>query len=220
MNKKLKTYLQYVQSQPSGFAYKEKKANTKELLEKLKKTCIKCTKCPLSKLGRTQVVFGKGNQNTKLMLIGEGPGKNEDLQGEPFVGRSGQLLTKILEAVKLKREDVYISNVVKCRPPENRTPSPEESKICKNSFLFKEIEIISPQIICTLGACATQAILGKDTRISQARGNFHAFQQCLVMPTYHPAYLLRNPVEKRTVWEDMTKIIKKLKEIEKEIQEN
>ncbi|HBS48057.1 TPA: uracil-DNA glycosylase [Candidatus Dependentiae bacterium] len=195
------------------FSSKLTTSEKREELNNLTIKCSTCTKCPLAKQGRTQTVFGYGNINTKLMFVGEGPGRDEDAQGKPFVGRAGKLLTKIIEAMKLKREDVYISNVVKCRPPENRTPLPSESQICKNLYLFKEISIIKPQIICTLGSCATQALLGEEIRIGKARGNFHTFDNILVMPTYHPAYLLRNPEEKRKVWEDMQKIIEKLSNI-------
>lgn len=182
-----------------------------EELNLIKKNYLNCQKCPLSKLGRTQVVFGKGNPETKLMFIGEGPGRDEDAQGAPFIGRSGQLLTKMIEAMGLKREDVYISNVVKCRPPNNRTPLPDESMICKKEILIKEIAIINPQIICCLGASAAKAILGDSTKITQARGQFFDLNRIKVIPTFHPAYLLRNPNAKRAVWEDLRKIIANLK---------
>lgn len=162
-------------------------------------------------MGRTKIVFGEGDSNTKLMFVGEGPGKDENLQGKPFVGRAGQLLTKIINSMNLKREDIYLSNVVKCRPPNNRTPLPSESETCKNLLLLKEINIIQPKIICTLGSCATKALLGNDIQISKARGNFFIFQEkYLVMPTFHPAYLLRNPNSKKEVWQDMKSIIEKL----------
>ncbi|MFH1644330.1 MAG: uracil-DNA glycosylase [bacterium] len=211
-------YLNFLKKQPKGFVYKnsmQKKENKKtkqQLVETLYSKYKNCKNCPLCNQGRTQVVFGKGNPNTKLMFVGEGPGRDEDLQGAPFVGKSGKLLTKIIEAMGLKREDVFISNVVKCRPPNNRAPLPDESEICKNLLLLKEIEIIKPKIICMLGASATTAILGPQIRISQARGNFFEFNNILVMPTFHPAYLLRNPKAKMDVWEDMKKIISKLSE--------
>jgi len=165
-----------------------------------------CTHCPLGKQGRTQVVFGNGNPNASLMFVGEGPGRDEDREGRPFVGRAGKLLNKIIEAMGMKREEVYISNVVKCRPPSNRTPLPAESNICAPILLFKEIEIVQPAIICTLGACATQLLINPEMRISQARGQIFSFSRSLLIPTYHPAYLLRNPQAKRAVWEDMKKI--------------
>ena len=200
---------------PSVFAQKratpdknEKAAN----LAALNKLHIMCSKCPLATQGRAQVVFGKGSSNAKLMFIGEGPGKDEDLQGIPFVGRSGQLLTKIIEAMGLTRDEVYISNVVKCRPPKNRAPLPGESLTCKTNLLFKELEIVQPQIICTLGATATKQLLGQGIAISRIRGTFIDFNGYTIMPTFHPAYLLRDPRKKREVWEDMKKIIKRLKD--------
>jgi len=227
--KKLSNYLMYLKQQPKGFVYKDAASAKKKQsaahgsvepepkrkqLEQLNCKYINCQECPLSKQGRSQVVFGSGNATATLMFVGEGPGRDEDEQGYPFVGRAGQLLTKIIEAMDIKREDVYISNVVKCRPPGNRVPLPEESDTCKNLLLFKEIDIIKPKMICTLGATATQAVLGDDVRITKARGMFFQFRGTLVLPTYHPAYLLRNPAEKRTVWEDMKKIMEKLKELE------
>jgi uracil-DNA glycosylase family 4 len=226
-HKKRHRYLQFLTQQPRGFVYIDK--NTKqelgnkttslpgnsakqEQLDALKQRYTKCQKCPLAGQGRKQVVFGSGNPESPLMFVGEGPGKDEDAQGLPFVGRAGQLLTKIIEAMGMTRDQVYISNVVKCRPPENRIPLPQESTTCKDILLFKEIDIIQPKIICTLGATATQALLGEDAKITKSRGLFFAWRGTLVLPTYHPAYLLRNPAEKRTVWEDMKKIVAKLAE--------
>ena len=185
-----------------------------EQLQKLFAPYINCQKCPLATQGRTQVVFGTGDAQATLMFIGEGPGRDEDRLGSPFVGRAGQLLNKIIEAMKLKREDVYISNVVKCRPPGNRTPLPTETSTCKNLLLYKEIDIVQPKIICTLGSPATKALLGDEVQISRTRGIFAQFNGITVMPTYHPAYLLRNPIEKRTVWEDMKKIMAKLAQLD------
>ncbi len=185
--------------------------NKKLLLDQIKIKYEKCNKCPLAKQGRSQVIFGKGDPNAKLMFIGEGPGRNEDMQGEPFVGKAGKLLTKMIEAMGLKREGVYISNVVKCRPPNNRTPLPNETNICKNEILLKEIEIIKPEIICCLGASAAKAMLGEDLKISKVRGTFFKLNEAKIMPTFHPAYLLRNPHAKRPVWEDLQKIVFNLK---------
>jgi uracil-DNA glycosylase family 4 len=185
----------------------------KAALENLNSKYIDCHKCPLAQAGRKQVVFGDGNPETLIMFVGEGPGRDEDAQGKPFVGRAGQLLNKIIEAMGFTREQVYISNVVKCRPPNNRVPLPIESDTCKNILLFKEIEIIKPKIICTLGATATMGLLGDQAKITKSRGIFHEFKDTLVLPTYHPAYLLRNPAEKKTVWEDMKKIMAKLDEL-------
>lgn len=219
-------YLNYLSRCPKGFVFIDEKeqsmqekmtfnqevSSKKEALETLFRSYVHCTQCPLGVLGRSQVVFGVGNSDSPLMFVGEGPGRDEDKLGQPFVGRAGQLLTKIIEAMGLTRDQVYISNVVKCRPPSNRVPEPNESDICKNLLLFKEIAIIKPKIICTLGSTATQALLGNDVRITSARGNFAPFGDALILPTYHPAYLLRNPAEKRTVWEDMKKIMEKLKD--------
>ena len=218
-NDQILSYLQFLKKQPRGTVYADtpaqqaptKAKSHKEQLKALRITYQKCTRCPLSAQGRTQVVFGAGNANAQLMFVGEGPGRDEDLRGTPFIGRAGKLLMKILEAMGLSRDEVYISNVVKCRPPNNRAPLPDESDTCKNSILYKEIEIIRPKIICTLGATATQALLGDNIRISKARGIFSEFTDgVLILPTYHPAYLLRNPASKKDVWADMQKITEKL----------
>jgi uracil-DNA glycosylase len=213
------SYLKYLSLQPKGFVYKkateqEKFREKKHLLTVLANRYKKCQHCPLAAQGRTQVVFGVGNPNAKIMFIGEAPGRDEDIQGKPFVGRAGQLLTKIIEAMGLTRDEVYITNVVKSRPPQNRTPTFEERETCKNLILLKEIAIIKPKIICTLGLSATKGLLGDEITISQVRGRFFHYQGTLLMPTYHPAYLLRNPAEKRVIWEDMKKIMEKLKELE------
>lgn len=228
--KKRATYLGFLKKQPKGFLYhdetpiitakKPSPTDTIELNDKARNLDVlnckyrDCQACPLGTQGRTQVVFGKGSAEATLMFVGEGPGRDEDLQGAPFVGRSGKLLTQIIEAMGLSRESVYISNVVKCRPPENRTPLPNESSTCKDLLLLKEIDIVQPKIICTLGATATKALLGDDVKITATRGVFVEWRGLLVLPTYHPAYLLRNPAEKRTVWEDMKKIMAKLAEFE------
>jgi len=141
----------------------------------------------------------------KLMLIGEGPGFDEDVQGRPFVGRAGQLLTKILQAIDLRREDVYITNIIKCRPPQNRNPEPDEIQSC-HPFLLKQIGAIQPKIICALGKFAAQTLLKTDAKITTLRGRCYDLGRIKVIPTYHPAYLLRNPERKREVWEDMKQI--------------
>ncbi|MBI2346267.1 MAG: uracil-DNA glycosylase [Deltaproteobacteria bacterium] len=168
-----------------------------------------CTRCKLCR-GRTHIVFGVGNPHAELMFVGEGPGADEDRQGEPFVGRAGQLLTKIIEAMGYRREEVYIGNVAKCRPPQNRAPDPEEIATCI-PFLWKQIAAIRPKVIVCLGSIATQAILKTDAKISQLRGRFHTLpakhDSIQLMPTFHPAYLLRNPEQKRAVWEDMKKVM-------------
>ena len=166
-----------------------------------------CRRCKLWE-GRTNIVFGQGNPNAVLMFVGEGPGRDEDIQGFPFVGRAGQLLTKIIQAIDLEREDVYIANIIKCRPPKNRDPEPDEVAACM-PFLMKQIEAIHPQIICTLGAVATRNLLGIKTPVSKIRGSFQRLDHAggvMVMPTFHPAYLLRDPSKKRDAWEDMKKV--------------
>jgi len=165
-----------------------------------------CRRCKLHPY-RTQIVFGTGNPQAKLVFIGEAPGRDEDLQGEPFVGQAGQLLNKIIQAIQLRREEVYIANIIKCRPPENRNPEPEEIAACE-PFLIKQLQVIRPRLICALGAFAAQTLLKTEEKISSLRGNFHEYQGIPLMPTYHPAYLLRNPGRKRDVWEDMKKIKK------------
>jgi len=164
-----------------------------------------CQKCPLGKM-RTNVVFGSGNIKVKLMFVGEAPGRDEDMQGAPFVGEAGRLLTKIIEAMGIKREDVYICNILKCRPPQNRNPLPEEISECIG-YLYAQIDTIRPKVICGLGKFASQALLGTEIPISRLRGNWHEYRGIKFMPTYHPAYLLRNPQDKRLVWEDMKKIM-------------
>jgi len=206
------SFVEYLQSQPAGFTFNEQvaKKSKREQLDALYASYKKCRQCPLAVQGRTQIVFGEGNAESQLMFIGEGPGKDEDEQGRPFVGRSGKLLTKIIEAMGIKRKDIFISNVVKCRPPGNRAPLPNESVTCKKLLLFKEIEIIKPKIICTLGATATKEILGNNIKITKIRGQFFDLNGIKVMPTFHPAFLLRNPPAKREVWDDMKRIIENL----------
>ena len=167
-----------------------------------------CTRCKLHTLGRRQIVFGVGNPEADLMFVGEAPGADEDVQGEPFVGRAGQLLTKIIEAIGLKREDVYIANVIKCRPPGNRNPEPDEVEQCE-PFLFRQIEIIKPKVIVALGKFAAQTLLRTLDPISRLRGRVYDYRGAKLIPTFHPAYLLRNPSSKREVWEDM-KVVRSL----------
>jgi uracil-DNA glycosylase len=162
-----------------------------------------CTRCPLHAQGRRQIVFGVGNPTADLMFVGEAPGADEDIQGEPFVGRAGQLLTKIIESIGLSRTDVYIANVIKCRPPGNRNPEPVEVATCK-PFLFEQIDTIRPKVIVALGTFAAQALLETDTPISRLRGRVQPFRGGIkLVPTFHPAFLLRSPDRKRDVWEDM-----------------
>ncbi len=167
-----------------------------------------CTRCKLHRLGRTQIVFGVGNPQAELMFVGEAPGRDEDLQGFPFVGRAGQLLTKIIEAISLKREDVYIANVIKCRPPDNRNPEPNEVESCE-PFLFRQIDIVKPKVIVALGKFGAQTLLRTLDPISRLRGRVFDYRGAKLIPTFHPAYLLRNPASKREVWEDM-KLVRSL----------
>lgn len=167
-----------------------------------------CTRCPLS-AARTQVVFGAGNPDARLMFVGEAPGSEEDKQGQPFVGAAGLLLTKIIEAMSLTREDVYIANCLKCRPPENRNPEPSEIASCSPA-LARQIEIIAPEVIVALGKFAAQTLLKTEDPISRLRGRFHDFNGTKLMPTFHPAYLLRNPADKKLVWDDMKQVMKAL----------
>jgi uracil-DNA glycosylase len=167
-----------------------------------------CTRCKLHTLGRQQIVFGAGNPHAELMFVGEAPGADEDVQGVPFVGRAGQLLTKIIEAIALTRDDVYIANVIKCRPPQNRNPEPDEVATCE-PFLFRQIDSIRPKVIVALGKFATQALLKTEDPISRLRGRVFDYRGAKLIPTFHPAYLLRNPSSKRDVWEDM-KLVKRL----------
>jgi uracil-DNA glycosylase family 4 len=181
---------------------------TAEALAAVRADIGDCTRCKLHKLGRSQVVFGVGNPDADLMFVGEAPGADEDVQGIPFVGRAGQLLTKIIEAIELKRDDVYIANVIKCRPPQNRNPEPDEVETCE-PFLFRQIDLIKPKVIVALGKFAAQALLQSDAPISRLRGRVFDYRGAKLIPTFHPAYLLRNPSSKREVWEDM-KLVKRL----------
>jgi DNA polymerase len=167
-----------------------------------------CSRCKLCK-GRNNIVFGVGHPQARLVFVGEGPGQDEDLQGEPFVGKAGQLLTKMIEAMKLARDDVYIANVVKCRPPNNRDPEPDEVAACE-PFLVKQLEAIKPEVIVALGKHAAHTLLREKTPITKMRGQWKTYHGIKLMPTYHPAYLLRNPAEKRAAWADLQEVMKTL----------
>ena len=164
-----------------------------------------CQRCKLHTLGRRQVVFGVGNPDADLMFVGEAPGEEEDRRGEPFVGKAGQLLTKIIEAIGLTREQVYIANVIKCRPPGNRNPEPDEVERCE-PYLFRQIDAIAPKVIVPLGKFAAQSLLKTMDPITKLRGRQFDYRGAALIPTFHPAYLLRNPSAKREVWEDMKKV--------------
>lgn len=173
-------------------------------LEELQNKALLCEECALF-ASRRNLVFGKGDPDASLVFVGEAPGMEEDIRGEPFVGRAGTLLTKIIGAMGLKREEVYIANCLKCRPPQNRNPLPSEVIACRE-FLLKQIEIIGPKVVCCLGKFSAQTLLMSEEPISRLRGKFYDFKGVKLMPTFHPAYLLRNPEEKKPVWEDMKKI--------------
>ena len=173
-------------------------------LEEVRRELGDCKRCKLHRTRRT-IVFGEGNERATLMLVGEGPGYDEDVQGRPFVGKAGQLLTKIIQSINLQREEVYIANIIKCRPPQNRNPEPDEIQSC-HPFLMKQIGVIQPKIICALGTFSAQTLLQTDTKITALRGKLFDLEGIKVIPTYHPAFLLRNPDKKREVWEDMKKI--------------
>jgi DNA polymerase len=176
-------------------------------LEELRAFIGDCRRCKLAG-HRTQIVFGVGNPRARLVFAGEAPGRDEDLKGEPFVGRAGQLLTEIItKGMKLRREDVYIANVIKCRPPENRNPEPDEVACCE-PFLIRQLELIRPEVIVALGKFAVQTLLGSKEAITRLRGRWHDYHGIPLMPTFHPAYLLRNPADKRLVWEDIQKVMK------------
>lgn len=179
-----------------------------QLLAELEKEVSSCRKCPLNE-NRTQTVFGQGNRNARLVFVGEAPGAEEDRQGLAFVGRAGQLLTRIIEAMGLRREDVYICNVLKCRPPGNRDPEMSEIIACE-PYLLRQLELIRPEVMVALGRVAIQTLLRDKTPISRIRGKWHDYHGIPLMPTFHPAYLLRNPYEKRKVWEDMQEVMRKL----------
>ncbi|HYC54879.1 MAG TPA: uracil-DNA glycosylase [Candidatus Binatia bacterium] len=180
-----------------------------ESLMQLREVLGACTRCKLCS-GRTNIVFGVGNPDADLMFIGEGPGEDEDLQGEPFVGKAGRLLTDIITlGMGLKRSDVYIANVIKCRPPNNRNPEPDEIVACE-PFLMRQVELVAPKVLVSLGNFATQALLRDRTSITRRRGQWHQFAGIPLMPTFHPAYLLRNPSDKRLVWEDIKQVMARL----------
>lgn len=180
-------------------------ASGQDRLDQIRADLGECTRCQLH-TGRTTLVYGVGNPDAALMFVGEAPGREEDRQGIPFVGRAGQLLTKIIEAIELQRDDVYIANVIKCRPPNNRNPEPDEVRTCE-PFLFSQIDAIRPRVIVALGSFAMRTLLRDDkTPISKARGRVYSFRGAKLIPTFHPAFLLRSPDRKRDVWEDMKRV--------------
>jgi uracil-DNA glycosylase len=202
-------------------------SNKAQLLNAIRERVCACTKCTHLANTRTQTVFGVGNPDAELMFIGEAPGADEDQQGEPFVGRAGQLLTRILKAMNLAREDVYIANILKCRPDMpagsfgNRAPTPIEMQTCR-PYLVEQIEVIQPKVLVALGAVAVEGLLGSRKTMRELRGQWHAYNGIPLMITYHPAYLLRNqaPSEKRKVWEDMLQVLERLEQPISERQRN
>ena len=219
----LKTYLEYLKE--SGIEALPLSAETRRqapassphpserlTLEEIREQLGDCRRCKLHRTRKT-IVFGEGNTQATLMFVGEGPGFDEDVQGRPFVGRAGQLLTKIIQSIGLQRSEVYIANIVKCRPPQNRNPEPEEIDAC-HPFLVKQIEAIQPRIICALGTFAAQTLLKTSTKITALRGQVFELDGIKLIPTYHPAFLLRNPGKKREVWEDMKRILEFLRQSE------
>ena len=191
---------------PSTLDYLKTRVSHLNGLGDLKEFIGDCTKCKLCHC-RTNLVFGEGSHDARLVFVGEGPGREEDLEGRPFVGEAGRLLDRIIKAMGFNREDVYICNVVKCRPPKNRDPEGDEMEACL-PFLKKQLSLIKPDVISTLGRVASQCLLGEEFSITRERGKWHSFMDTPLMPTYHPAYLLRNPSAKRQVWEDVKKIMK------------
>jgi len=185
-----------------------KQTSLPETLESIRTDLGDCRRCGLCD-GRKNIVFGEGNHSAKLVFIGEGPGYEEDKRGRPFVGAAGKLLTKIIQAIKLTREQVYICNIIKCRPPKNRNPLPDEIKACF-PFLQRQIAALKPDFICALGTFAAQTLLETKKPISKLRSNFHNYNGIKVLPTYHPAYLLRNSDKKRDVWEDMKMLMNEM----------
>jgi DNA polymerase len=197
------------QDQPSAPAVPDESAPSSESavrqLAAIREDIGDCVRCKLCRLGRKQIVFGVGNPEADLMFVGEAPGRDEDIQGIPFVGRAGQKLTQIIEAIGLTREDVYIANVIKCRPPDNRNPEPDEVDQCE-PFLFRQVDTIKPKVIVALGTFAARSLLKTMEPISRLRGRVYEYRGAKLVPTFHPAFLLRNPSCRREVWEDMKKV--------------
>jgi uracil-DNA glycosylase len=187
----------------------EEQVTPEKALRLIREDLGDCTRCPLHKQGRKQIVFGVGNPRADIMFVGEGPGADEDQQGEPFVGRAGQLLNNMISAMGIRREDVYIANVVKCRPPGNRTPEREECDTC-SPFLLRQIGVVNPKIVVALGAVAAKTLLGVNDAMMNMRGRIYDFKNTKLAVTYHPAYLLRDPRQKKEAWKDLQMVMKYL----------
>jgi DNA polymerase len=186
----------------------ENSSEQTETLDDIRTDLGDCRRCPLCKT-RKNIVFGTGNQNAKVLFVGEAPGRDEDLKGEPFVGEAGQLLTNMIKAMGYERDEVYICNVLKCRPPDNRNPAPAEISLC-SPFMLRQVKSIAPKAIVALGTFAAQTLLGSKEPISRLRGKFHDYHGIPLMPTFHPAFLLRSPEKKREVWSDLQQVMKLL----------
>ncbi len=205
----LKAYLDYLKGMGiEGLPVSDSMPKAKQSLQDIRGKLGTCKRCKLHRTRRT-IVFGEGNENARLMFVGEGPGYDEDVQGRPFVGRAGQLLAKIIQSMKLQRDQVYITNIVKCRPPENRNPESDEIESC-SPFLLMQVDAIRPVIICALGTFSAQTLLKTTAKISSLRGKVYELNGIKVIPTYHPAFLLRNPEKKKETWEDMKRILELL----------
>jgi DNA polymerase len=195
---------------PTSSALQQNPALQKiDTLERVAADLEGCVRCKLCQRRKT-IVVGEGNPQAELVFVGEGPGEQEDLQGRPFVGKAGQLLDKMIQAIGLERDQVYIANVVKCRPPGNRNPEPDEIEAC-SSFLYRQLQIIQPKVVVALGKFAAQTLLQTEERISTLRGRFHSYRGAKLMPTFHPSYLLRNPASKKEAWEDLQLVARELK---------
>lgn len=204
--------LESLKTDPPGRCHEQQSVETnaalEETLDAIRADLGDCHRCDLA-ASRTELVYGVGNPNARLVLVGEAPGREEDIKGEPFVGEAGRLLDRILLAMGMQREDVYICNVLKCRPPNNRDPQPDEVATCE-AFLIRQVAAIRPQVIVGLGRFAVHCLLKTKAPISRLRGEWQSYQGIPLMPTYHPAYLLRNPDGKRDVWEDMKEVMRRL----------
>jgi len=205
----LKAYVQLMQRATWGIPRKKPCAAPTPLAQ-IRAELGECTRCKLHRTRHT-IVFGEGNEQARLMFVGEGPGAEEDAQGRPFVGEAGALLTRMIQAIGLQRHQVYIANIVKCRPPGNRDPEEDEITACV-PFLWQQIEALQPRVICALGRVAAQTLLGTTQGITQLRGRFHRIRGVLILPTYHPAYLLRTPSKKREAWIDLQMVQRELSE--------
>jgi len=195
--------------QPAGQSAPEPaQASTADSLDRVRADLDGCTRCKLCS-GRKTIVIGEGNPRAELIFVGEGPGEQEDIQGRPFVGKAGQLLDRMIAAIGLSRDQVYICNVIKCRPPGNRNPEPDEIEAC-NPFLYRQLDLIRPKVVVALGKFSAQTLLQTEERISNLRGRFHSYRGAKLMPTWHPAYLLRNPPAKREAWADLQEVAREL----------